>query len=140
VCAAPGGAGNSGGSFLAITKYADDPQTSFERIKWLQTPQNQTKTYTDIDLFPCTPASYDDPAVRKRDEFFGGQRIIDVFGPSAEAVKPVYLSPYDSDLVNPVWSEELLNMQNAGKDPDRAWDDAISKIERQLEHAGGLKR
>lgn len=138
VCPAPGGAGNSGGSFLAITKYANDPQKSFDLITWLQSPKNQTKAYDEIALFPSTPGSFDDPAMRKPAKFFGNQKIIDVFGPAAKAIKPVYLSPYDSDLVDPVWSEEILNVQNAGKNPDQAWDDAVSKIKRQLKHAGGL--
>jgi hypothetical protein len=37
-----------------------------------------------------------------------------------------------------VWDAELVNVQNAGKNTDQAWNDAISKIKRQLKHAGAL--
>lgn len=137
VCPSPGGPGNNGGSFLVITKYADDPEKSFELIKWLQSPANQASQYTAVSLFPSAPAAFENPALRKPDPFFGGQQTIDVFGESAKGVKAAYVSPYDR-LIHPFYTAELLNVENVGKDPDEAWDDAVSQARRQLEHVGVL--
>lgn len=132
---APGGAGNSGGSFMAVTKYCRDPGLALEFIAWLQSPANQTASYTDIDLFPSTPSSFAAASLKAPDKFFGGQRTIDIFGKAAEQVKPALLGPYDN-LISGPFADELLNVESAGKDPDRAWDDALSQIEKQLKHAG----
>lgn len=135
VCAAPGGAGNNGGSFMAVTKYAADPQRAFDYIKWIQSPDNQVTSYVDIDLFPSVPSAFADPKMQKPDPFFGGQRTVQEFGAAAKAVKPFYFSPWDNLVTAPI-AAELLNVENVGKDPQRAWDDAFGLIRRQLKHAG----
>ncbi len=134
-CRAPGGAGNSGGSFMSVTKYCSDPALAFKLIAWLQSPANQVKSYTDIQLFPSAISSLSDPAMDKPDPFFGGQRTVDVWGTSAKNVKPALLGPYDSLISTPI-TTELTNVENAGKDPNRAWDDALALARKQLKHAG----
>jgi len=135
VTACPGGAGNQGGSFLAITKYCPDPQLAFDFVRWLQSPPNQVRAYSELALFPSTPASYGAPELQQPDPFFGGQKTIEVFGPSAEAVKPSEFSPYDTVVGTPL-TEELVNVESLGKNPDRAWSDAQKAIARSLDHAG----
>jgi len=135
VCPGPGGAGNSGGSFMAITKYCRDPKLAFETIKWLQTPANQTKAYTTIQLFPAAIGSLNDKAMQTPNKFFGGQPIGEVFGAAAKAIKPAYYSPYDN-LVQNSYLDELLNVESTGKDPNKAWEDAVSEAKRQLKHIG----
>lgn len=136
VCAGPGGAGNSGGSFMAITKYCRNPKLAFEAIKWLQSPANQTKAYTTIQLFPSALSSLADSAIAKTpSKFFGGQPIGEIFSAAAKAIKPAYYSPYDN-LISTQYTNELLNVESAGKDPNKAWEDAVNEAKRQLRHIG----
>ncbi|WP_350271549.1 extracellular solute-binding protein [Frondihabitans sucicola] len=57
----PGGYGNNGGSFLALPKSTKNPQAAFEFLTWLTSAQNQVTSYTELQIFPSTPASFDSP-------------------------------------------------------------------------------
>jgi cellobiose transport system substrate-binding protein len=136
VCRAPGGAGNSGGSFLGITKYCRDPEAAYKVITWVQSPENQlVYGLNEMQLYPAAAAALEDSRAQKKEEFFGGQIINGVFATSAQEVKPVYLSPYDN-LIAPAITDEVGLIWSANKDPDRAWADALREVDRQLAHLG----
>ena len=137
VTAAPGGAGNRGGSFLAITKYCKNPKAAFAFISWLESAKNQAQAFLDPVLFPSTPASYTDQTMAAPDPFFGGQKIVDVFAASAKKYPGAYFSPYDTIIGTPLGAE-LVNVEVAGKSPDQAWADAQRQIERELTRAGAI--
>ncbi|WP_328992424.1 ABC transporter substrate-binding protein [Kribbella sp. NBC_01245] len=137
VCATPGGAGNRGGSFLAITKYCKDPEAAFAFISWLESAKNQAQAFLDPSLFPSTPATYEDPLLNEPDPFFGGQRIVDVFGESAKAYPGTYFSPYDSIIGTPLVAE-LVNVEVGSKTPDQAWRDGQARVERELTRVGAI--
>ncbi|MFI6096230.1 ABC transporter substrate-binding protein [Lentzea sp. NPDC051213] len=137
VCRPPGGPGNQGGSFLAITRYCPDPQGAYEIVKWVLSPENQAAMFLELGLFPSSPAVYTDPQVLAPEEFFGGQATIEVFGKIAEEVKPVYFSPWDISISD-TYTDELTNVESAGKDPERAWEDARTAVERLLRRQGVL--
>lgn len=136
VCRAPDGAGNWGGSYLGITKYCRDPEAAFEVIKWLQSPRNQPVGYADCALFPAAMDALQDESVLEPSKYFGGQVINDVFAESARNVQPVYLGPYHDPILNPAFESQLLTVWTGGKDPDRAWRDALTEIERKLTQRG----
>ncbi len=131
----PGGPANYGGSFLAVTRYCRDPEGAFAFIRWLLGPQNQLAAYQEMALFPTTPAIYGEAAMRQPDSFFGGQRPIDVFGEAAEQAPVVYFSPYEASAADPIYLE-LINVEQLGKNPDRAWRDAMASAERTLSQRG----
>ncbi|SMD17858.1 ABC transporter substrate-binding protein [Kibdelosporangium aridum] len=137
ICRSPGGAGNQGGSFMALTRYCADPQTAFEITSWILNPANQARHYVDAGLFPSAPAAFDDPLMREPDPFFGGQVTVDVFGQAAKEVKPAYFSPQDIDISN-ILTDELVNVESAGKDPGQAWRDAQNSVNRLLRRRGVL--
>ncbi|MFS8097118.1 ABC transporter substrate-binding protein [Lentzea alba] len=137
VCRPPGGPGNQGGSFLAITKYCPDPQGAYDIVKWVLSPENLAASYVELGLFPSSPAAFSDPRVLAPEEFFGGQVTMEVFGKIAEEVQPVYFSPYDISISD-TYTDELTNVESAGKDPDRAWEDAQTAVERLLRRQGVL--
>ncbi|ADB33834.1 extracellular solute-binding protein family 1 [Kribbella flavida DSM 17836] len=137
VCAPPGGAGNRGGSFLAITKYCKDPEAAFAFITWLESAKNQAEAFLDPVLFPSTPASYDDQRLTAPDPFFGGQRIVDVFAASAEKYPGSYFSPYDSVIATPI-TAELVNVEVGSKTSDQAWKDAQEQVHRELSRMGAI--
>jgi cellobiose transport system substrate-binding protein len=73
--------------------------------------------------------------MHQADPFFGGQRPIDVFGPAAQKAPVLYFSPYE-EIANTPFFQELTNVQTLGKNPDRAWRDAVSSAESALVRVG----
>ena len=137
VTAAPGGPGNRGGSFLAITKYCKDPVAAMAFITWLESAKNQAESFLDPVLFPSTPASYTDSRLTGPDPFFGGQRIVDVFAESAKKYPGAYFSPYDSIIRTPI-AAELVNVEIGSKSSDQAWKDAQHQVDRELTRVGAI--
>ncbi|MCX5425001.1 ABC transporter substrate-binding protein [Streptomyces sp. NBC_00078] len=126
---------NSGGSFLSITKACREPEQAFQIITWILNAANQAQGFVDAGLFPSTPASYDLKLLRTPDPFFGGQITMDVFGPAAQRITVAYNSPYDTALGQPL-KDEIKNVGVLGKDPKKAWSDAMSKCRRIAQHLG----
>ncbi|MBD0841366.1 ABC transporter substrate-binding protein [Streptomyces sp. TRM68416] len=126
---------NNGGSFLSITRACREPERAFEIITWILNAANQAQGYLDAGLFPSTPASYGMRQLREPDPFFGGQVTTDVFGPAAQKIAVAYNSPYDIALGQPV-KDEIKNVGVLGKDPEKAWSDAMSKCRRIAKHLG----
>lgn len=137
VTPAPGGPGNRGGSFLAITKYCKDPAAAFAFITWLESAKNQAQSFLDPVLFPSTPASYTDAKMSAPDPFFGGQQIVDVFAESAKKYPGTYFSPYDS-IINDPLKAELVNIEIGAKTSDQAWKDAQHQVDRELTRVGAI--
>ena len=131
----PSGPANFGGSFLAITKNAADPQKAFEVIKCMLSPDNQAKAFADAQIFPSAPAAYDKPQLKAADPFFGGQVPIEVFGPAAKAIPVAYQSPLDDAVAAP-FNDELKTVQTGTKTSDAAWADAVSKAKADRQAAG----
>ncbi len=129
-------AGNSGGSFLMVPSTSKDPQAAFDFIKWYTSASNQVTTFNEIQLFPSTPASFEADAMKADDSFYGGQDSLTFFNTAAEEVPISYVSPYEN-LTSP-FSSELTLVETAGKDPDRAWDDAVTSVNRALKKRGLL--
>jgi cellobiose transport system substrate-binding protein len=132
---APGGPGNDGGSFLAISKYCQHPEQAYAAITWMQSARNQVRAFHDVNLFPSAPAAFTDPALHKPNAFFGGQRTIEVFAKAATKVPICYLSPYDS-IINTIFQDELGKVESQGKNADQAWKDVQDQVARELEHRG----
>ncbi|MGX1478819.1 UNVERIFIED_CONTAM: cellobiose transport system substrate-binding protein [Streptomyces canus] len=126
---------NNGGSFLAITKACREPEQAFRIITWILNASNQAQGYVDAGLFPSTPASYGLKQMREPDPYFGGQVTTDIFGPAAQQIVVAYNSPFDVALGQPI-KDEIKNVGVLGKDPKKAWSDAMSKCRRIAKHLG----
>lgn len=122
--------GNSGGSFLAIPATCKDPEAAFAFATWLTTPQHQAETYNEIQLFPSSPASFAGGTITSEGEFFGDQDQLEFFSQAAEQVPITYISTYESQIT--AFALELANVETAGKDPERAWQDAVDQTDRVL--------
>jgi cellobiose transport system substrate-binding protein len=131
----PDGPANVGGSFLAITKNSGNPKKAFEIIKWILSPENQARAFTDAALFPSAPATYAMPALTGPEEFFGGQATIDVFGAAAKNIPVAYESPHDVAVGAP-FLRELTNIEAKGKSPEAAWNDAVAEAKKIGERLG----
>jgi cellobiose transport system substrate-binding protein len=135
VCAMPGGPANQGGSYLALPRQCRNPEEAFKIISWILSPANDARGFTDAAIFPAAPAAYTMPAMTGPDAFFGGQKIIEVFGPAAKAVPLAYEAPADAAVMAP-YKTELTNIEAKGKKPDDAWKDAVSQAKQIARRQG----
>jgi cellobiose transport system substrate-binding protein len=131
----PSGPANNGGSFLALPRQCRNPEVAFKIITWLLSPANDARGFTDAALFPAAPAAYELPALTDGDPFFGGQKIIDVFGPAAKGIPIAYEAPADAAVAAPYYTE-LTNIESKGKNPDQAWKDAVSQAKQIAQRQG----
>ncbi|MBW7457064.1 extracellular solute-binding protein, partial [Paenibacillus sepulcri] len=131
VARAPGGDGNNGGSFLSIMRTSKHPKEAFEVIKWLQNPENQVKSFTDVNLFPSAVKALDAKELLKKEDFFGGQATGEIFTESARNVKPAYFGSKYANL-NGIVSRQLQSVALQGKNPDVAWKAALARVKKEL--------
>ena len=135
VCANPVGPANQGGSYLALPKQCRNPEEAFKIISWILSPANDARGFTDAAIFPAAPAAYAMPAMTGPDAFFGGQKVIEVFGPAAKDIKVAYEAPADAAVMAPFMTE-LTNIEAKGKKPDDAWKDAVSQAKQIARRQG----
>lgn len=131
VARAPGGDGNNGGSFLAIMKTSKYPQEAFDVMKYIQNPENQVQSFKKINLFPSAKDALDAPVMKEPEEFFGNQATGEVFSESARNVKPAYFGGKFAN-VNGIVNRELSSVALQGKNPDKAWADALARVKKEL--------
>ncbi|TSB45117.1 ABC transporter substrate-binding protein [Alkalicoccobacillus porphyridii] len=128
---APGGAGNNGGSFLGVLQSSEHKELAAEITMRLVSKEAQERHYLDVDLFPSTIETIESTELAEPDPFFGDQVVMDVFASAATEVP----STYYGELYMPVrefFNEELALVERANKDPEQAWQDAQTKVQREL--------
>jgi cellobiose transport system substrate-binding protein len=129
----PEGAGNWGGSFVAIPKQSNHPAEAYDFISWLVSPENQLESYKDQGLFPSTPSIYNDPTFTDiTDDYFSGIATAKVFSEAAEQVVSVYTGP-NYQLVTNEFITALFNVLENQADPEEEWEDTIRRIKRQID-------
>ncbi len=128
----PEGAGNWGGSFMAIPKESDHPEEAYAFIEWLLSPENQLKSFHNNGLFPSAPEVYEDEEfLATTDEYFSGAETAKTFAEAAKSVKPIYMG-VNYSIVQDELILALTNVAVEGADPQKEWDAAVKRIEDQL--------
>ncbi|WP_078556895.1 ABC transporter substrate-binding protein [Bacillus alkalicellulosilyticus] len=131
VAVMPEGAGNWGGSYLAIPAESDHAPEAYAFISWVTSVEGQTLSFLDKGLFPSAPAVYDDAEfLAYTDEYFGGAPTAQIFGEAAEQVQYVYKGRHYQIAQEEI--QEALSRVTQGEDPDAEWDAAVDRIENRL--------
>ena len=88
-----------------------------------------------IFLFiPSSPLSFESGTMKSKGGFFGPQDALQFFRRAASQVPSTYVSPYESQVT--AFGTEIANVESAGKDPERAWQDAVDEANRVLNKRG----
>jgi len=128
VATIPGGAGNWGGSYLAIPKNAKNPKAAWEYIKEMQSPKSQLAHYVDAGSLPSTPSVYKDPKLTShQDPFFSNAPTGKIYTDSLLGLKPFYIGP-DSSVIGQEFQNAITNVEQGKGDPAKAWDTALQNI------------
>jgi cellobiose transport system substrate-binding protein len=133
IAAIPGGAGNWGGSYLAIPKRAKNVQAAWNYIKEQQSPAGELEHFLNSGALPSTPSVYTDPRLLGRtDPFFSGAPIGKIYTESVTGLKPFYIGPDDAAIGN-----EFLNALGAVEQgklaPDKAWETAVKNVKNAID-------
>ncbi|WP_227497086.1 ABC transporter substrate-binding protein [Planctomonas psychrotolerans] len=128
IATVPVGAGNWGGSFLAIPAGADNPEAAWEYIKATQSPESQLGHFLESGSLPTTPEVYDDPELLgTTDPFFSDAPIGSIYTESLLGVDPFYIGP-DSGVIGAELQAAIDNVDYADGDPAAAWDAAVTNV------------
>ncbi|MGR6918552.1 extracellular solute-binding protein [[Actinomadura] parvosata] len=124
----PGGAGNWGGSYLAIPKGAANPKAAWDYISTMQSPQNQLAHFLDVGSLPTTPSVYKDPKLlAAKDPFFSDAPIGKIYTDSVLGLKPFLIGP-ESAAIGQEFLNAITNVEQGKGDPAKAWDTALANI------------
>lgn len=125
--------GNSGGSFAALPHTCKDPEAALAFITWINSPKNQAAAYEDVQLFPSTPESF--TQLSYDGDFFGDQDPLAFFSTAAESVPSSFISTWET-IIGGSFTLEITNVETSGKDPERAWEDAVTQSQKVLAKRG----
>ncbi|WP_164779482.1 ABC transporter substrate-binding protein [Paenibacillus kobensis] len=124
--------GNWGGSYLALPKEGSHPEESFELIRYLTSPEQQLRLFSDNGNFPSTPGVYENKAIRdKIDPYFNNSPVGKMYSEAARKVKPTFKGPL-ADVVETALDEVLQQVDNGTVPPAKAWNEALRRTEAAL--------
>jgi cellobiose transport system substrate-binding protein len=124
----PGGAGNWGGSYLAIPRNARNAKAAWDYIAATQSPRGQLDHFVTAGSLPTTPSVYADPKLTGfQDPFFSGAPTGEIYTKSLLGLKPFRIGP-DSSAIGQEFLNALTNVEQGKGDPAQAWDAAVKNI------------
>jgi cellobiose transport system substrate-binding protein len=124
----PGGAGNWGGSYLAIPKNAKNPQAAWRYISTTQSPSAQLAHFVKAGSLPTTPSVYQDPKLTERkDPFFSDAPVGEIYTKSVLGLQPFYIGT-DSAAIGQELQNALINVEQGKGDPATAWTTALANV------------
>ena len=124
----PGGAGNWGGSYLAIPKKANNAKAAWDYISSTQSPAGQLEHFVQSGALPTTPSVYKDPQLTSlKDPFFSDAPTGVIYTNSLLGLKPFYIGP-DSSAIGQEFQNAITNVEQGKGEPGKAWDAALKNI------------
>ncbi|MFD4371912.1 ABC transporter substrate-binding protein [Streptomyces sp. NPDC058486] len=130
IAALPGGAGNWGGSYLAVPRAAKNKKEAYELIKWLTAPEQQAKIFAKQGNFPSSTGAIAQVADTK-DPYFSGAPIGQIFGDAAKAAPVQVLGVHDQNI-NQQITNALSEVERKGLAPAKAWENAKKGVANTL--------
>ncbi|MEV8532397.1 extracellular solute-binding protein [Streptomyces sp. NPDC051211] len=118
----PSGAGNWGGSYLAVPRAARHKKEAYDLIRWLTAPEQQAKLFRKQGQFPSAVAAITEVADAK-DPYFSDAPIGRIFGDAAKAA-PVQVLGVDDKTIADQIVNALSEVERKGTAPDKAWETA----------------
>ncbi|MEU3251175.1 extracellular solute-binding protein [Streptomyces sp. NPDC006997] len=122
VAALPGGAGNWGGSYLAVPRAAKNKEAAYKLISWLTAPEQQAKLFQKHGSFPSATGAIEKIADAK-DAYFSDAPIGQIFGDAAENAPVQVLGIHDQNVSQQI-TNALSEVERKGLAPEKAWENA----------------
>ncbi|MFK0224951.1 extracellular solute-binding protein [Streptomyces sp. NPDC090303] len=126
----PGGAGNWGGSYLAVPKAARHKKEAYELIKWLTAPEQQTRLFEKQGNFPSATGAIAKVSGAK-DAYFSDAPTGRIFGDAAKAAPVQVLGVHDQNIAQQI-TNALSEVERKGISPEKAWSNARKGVENTI--------
>ncbi|MEU8520908.1 extracellular solute-binding protein [Streptomyces sp. NBC_01216] len=122
IAALPGGAGNWGGSYLAVPRAAKHKKEAYELIRWLTAPAQQAALFRKQGNFPSSTGAIAQVETAT-DPYFSGAPIGRIFGDAAKAAPVQVLGVHDKNVADQI-TNALSEVERKGVTPEKAWSNA----------------
>ncbi|MCX5394817.1 extracellular solute-binding protein [Streptomyces sp. NBC_00094] len=130
VAALPGGAGNWGGSYLAVPRAAQHKKEAYELVAWLTAPEQQVRLFEKQGNFPSSTGAIEKVAAAK-DPYFSNAPIGRIFGDAAKAAPVQVLGVHDQNIAQQI-TNALSEVERKGTAPEKAWENARKGVANTL--------
>ncbi|MEE1937955.1 extracellular solute-binding protein [Streptomyces sp. TRM 70361] len=126
--------GNWGGAFLGVPEASKNKEEAIKFAAWLTAPTQQAKLFAERGSFPSTPAAYETPEVADaKHEFFSNAPIGQIFSTAAQGVPTQVIGPKDQVIQENIVNTGLLQVDQKGVSPDKAWESAVKTVDNALD-------
>ncbi|MFB7511902.1 MULTISPECIES: ABC transporter substrate-binding protein [unclassified Streptomyces] len=128
--AAPPVAGNWGGAFLAVPKAGKHTKEAAELAAWLTAPEQHAKVFAVNGNIPSSKDTLISPAVQEAKlPYFGDTPVGKIFSSAAAGITPAAISPYDGQVKTILTDNGILDIEQRGTDPAKAWENVKKLID-----------
>ncbi|WP_344321348.1 ABC transporter substrate-binding protein [Streptomyces macrosporus] len=126
--------GNWGGSFLGVPESGKNKEEAIKFVAWLTAPTQQAKLFAERGSFPSAPKSYETPEVSDaKHEFFSDAPIGKIFSDAAKGIPTQVIGPKDQVIQENITRTGLLQIEQKGLSPAKAWDAATKAVDNALD-------
>jgi arabinosaccharide transport system substrate-binding protein len=121
---------NYGGTGQCITEQCDNVDVAFDLIRIANLTREGVLTdFERRTIYPAYRPAYDDPALSKPDEYFGGAKLGQIYAEVAPDLPPTYQSPVFSEASEAVEREVITPVMHNKKDAEAALIELKGTIE-----------
>jgi cellobiose transport system substrate-binding protein len=129
VTTVPGGAGNWGGSWLAVPAQSKHREEAYRLAAWLTAPAQQSRVFTETGNLPSAPQLYDDRAITEfRNPFFNNAPVGSIFASSVRSKPAQYLGRHNA-AVRKLFEDKLSQVEVGARPAGPAWSEAVAQAE-----------
>jgi cellobiose transport system substrate-binding protein len=119
-----------GGTYLSIPENTDKEKkaAAWEVIKYLTTSSNaQLTTFREIDAFPALTTVFDDPIMSEPVEYFGGQKVREIYADIARNIPSSSVSEYDAAVLS-IFGNAITDVLVNDVKPEEAYQNSLMEI------------
>ena len=119
-----------GGTYLSIpnTVQEDRLAAAWEVLKYLtSSPDAQLTTFRTIDAFPAVESLYDNAIIDEPVEYFGNQKVRQLFAEIARNIPDNMVHEYDA-LAGSIWGNSITEVIVGGLSIDEAYKQASEQV------------
>jgi cellobiose transport system substrate-binding protein len=128
IATVPGGGGNWGGSFLAVTKQSQHPAEAADLVKFLTSPAAQLYVFKHTGNLSSEVPVLKSKAVQTfRNPFFSNAPVGQIFASSALGLKPQILGPHQGDFQTAA-SNAIQRVEQHKQSPEASWKQFLKDV------------
>lgn len=132
--AAPPVAGNWGGSFLAVPKSGKHAEEAAKLAAWLTAPEQHAKVFAVNGNIPSTKDTLSSAVVQNAKlPYFGDTPVGKIYSDAAAGITPAPVSRYDGQVKTFITDNGILDIEQRGTAPAKAWDNVKKLIEDKID-------